>query len=408
MTAAHPPGDPWSQAPLFREIQRVLSASSGPVNWEFARQIGIATASFGATEPATGESDRRSLAEAVRPAELAVAAFTGLPASDEIAEVRSLGRGQTVQASIAELRELIDPIAARLGAELAKGPGALGLPGFAPPMEGLPEAATGPGVAVPGASPEEMRQALAGVGSLLMGAQVGTALGTLAQRVFGQFDLAVPRPPRTAMYFVAPNIVRFESDWSLPREDLRGWIALHEVAHRFGLSRPWARPHFAGLIRDLAEHAELDLPGLASRLEGMDLSDPGAMAQAFQGIGNIFGAASTPDQRLRVARVQAFLVVAEAWADHVMDAVGPHLVGSYSQVAEAIRRQHEGRPADRALEQLLGLEMSVDLYRLGQTFCRTVAERSSQEILARMWDSAEALPSMPELEEPTLWLSRTA
>ena len=28
--------------------------------------------------------------------------------------------------------------------------------------------------------------------------------------------------------------------------------------------------------------------------------------------------------------------------------------------------------------------------------------------LARMWDSAEALPSMPELEEPRLWLARSA
>jgi uncharacterized protein (DUF2342 family) len=25
-----------------------------------------------------------------------------------------------------------------------------------------------------------------------------------------------------------------------------------------------------------------------------------------------------------------------------------------------------------------------------------------------MWDSAEALPSMPELEEPRLWLARSA
>jgi uncharacterized protein (DUF2342 family) len=27
--------------------------------------------------------------------------------------------------------------------------------------------------------------------------------------------------------------------------------------------------------------------------------------------------------------------------------------------------------------------------------------------LARMWGSAEALPSLPEIEEPRLWLART-
>jgi uncharacterized protein (DUF2342 family) len=35
-------------------------------------------------------------------------------------------------------------------------------------------------------------------------------------------------------------------------------------------------------------------------------------------------------------------------------------------------------------------------------------ELTDETTLARMWDSAEALPSMPELEEPRLWLARSA
>jgi uncharacterized protein (DUF2342 family) len=35
-------------------------------------------------------------------------------------------------------------------------------------------------------------------------------------------------------------------------------------------------------------------------------------------------------------------------------------------------------------------------------------ELTDEATLARMWDSAEALPSMPELEEPRLWLARSA
>ena len=31
---------------------------------------------------------------------------------------------------------------------------------------------------------------------------------------------------------------------------------------------------------------------------------------------------------------------------------------------------------------------------------------TDESTLARMWESAEALPSLPELEEPTLWLAR--
>jgi uncharacterized protein (DUF2342 family) len=35
-----------------------------------------------------------------------------------------------------------------------------------------------------------------------------------------------------------------------------------------------------------------------------------------------------------------------------------------------------------------------------------VAEATDETTLARMWESADALPSMPELEEPRLWLAR--
>ena len=35
-------GDEFAEAPLLREIQKVLAASSGPVNWELARQVAVA------------------------------------------------------------------------------------------------------------------------------------------------------------------------------------------------------------------------------------------------------------------------------------------------------------------------------------------------------------------------------
>jgi uncharacterized protein (DUF2342 family) len=44
---------------------------------------------------------------------------------------------------------------------------------------------------------------------------------------------------------------------------------------------------------------------------------------------------------------------------------------------------------------------------LGRAFCDTVAEQTDEATLATMWDSAEALPSLPEVEEPRLWLARS-
>ena len=51
--------------------------------------------------------------------------------------------------------------------------------------------------------------------------------------------------------------------------------------------------------------------------------------------------------------------------------------------------------------------MKRDQYRTGRAFCDTVVELTDEATLARMWDSADALPSLPELDEPRLWLART-
>jgi len=60
------------------------------------------------------------------------------------------------------------------------------------------------------------------------------------------------------------------------------------------------------------------------------------------------------------------------------------------------------------MERLMGLEMTEQHYALGRAFCERVVEQTSEATLSRVWGSPESLPSMPELEEPTLWLSRMA
>src|SRR6266496_4844379 len=105
----------FADAPLFRELQRVMSSSSGPINWEMARQIGIANAQEGREDPAPAESDRHAFEEAVRVAELHVARFTGLEAPTDVAEVKPVRRAEWVNANIQSLRELLEPAAQKIG-----------------------------------------------------------------------------------------------------------------------------------------------------------------------------------------------------------------------------------------------------------------------------------------------------
>ncbi|HEX2025915.1 MAG TPA: zinc-dependent metalloprotease [Actinomycetota bacterium] len=385
--ADNTPNDPFADVPLLRELQRVLLSSSGPVNWELARQVGIASASWGSDDPAPSEDDRRGFEGAVRMAELAVADATGMDPPPDVTVVRAVRRAEWVQENIGGLRELFEPAAEQMARALADTrPEA---------TEGLPEGA-------------QMFTAMFDrIAPLLMGAQVGMVLGYLGQRVLGQYELPLPRGGDAALLFVVPNIATFEREWSLPPDEFRAWVALHETTHAFDLGRPWVRDHFLGLVREVAEGMEFDLAGLQERLEGLDLSDPGRLSEAMEN--DLLTGALTEEQQLLVRRIQAFMSAAEGHADHVMRVVGRSRLASFDRIDEAMRRRHEGRSQEeRAAERLLGIDMKLDQYRLGRAFCDRVAELTDERTLARMWDSADALPSMPELEEPRLWLARMA
>jgi coenzyme F420 biosynthesis associated uncharacterized protein len=382
-----PLGDIWNDVPLLREIQRVLLSSSGPVNWELARQIGVAAASWGKEDPAPSGADRLGFEEAVRVAEMRVASFTGLEAPHDVPLVKAVRRTDWIAENLEGLRPLLEPSAGKLGEAVARVQGAQ----------------------VPEGAPEGAMQLLRQLSPLLLGAQVGSVLGALAQQVLGQYDVAVPRPGGAgALLFVVPNIAAFETDWSLDPTEFRTWVALHEVTHRFEFSRPWAPARFRELLEDFLSTLELDVEGLQRRLETLDPSNAEAMQELFQGEEGLFGTVLDAEQRLKLERIQAFMAAAEGYGDHVMHAVGRTLLSTYGRIEEAMRRYRETEHADPVFERLLGVEMKRDQYRQGRAFCDTVVELTDEATLARMWDSGDALPSLPEIVEPRLWLARSA
>jgi putative hydrolase len=389
-----PMGDIWNDVPLFREIQRVLLSSSGPVNWELARQVGIAAASWGAGDAAPTAEDQRTFEEAVRVAELQVGAFTGLEPPGDLPHVQAVRRGQWVQHNLDGLRDVLEPAAAKIGEAVALAQREGG-PDVSPDAAGAP---------MPG-----MTQLLGQLSPLLLGAQVGSVLGALGQQVLGQYDIAVPRAEGSAvLLFVVPNIARFERDWSLDATEFRTWIAIHEVTHRFEFARSWALARFRELLNDYTSTLQLDVEGLQRRLETLDPSNPEAMQEMLGSGEGLFGAVLDDEQRLKLNRIQSFMSAAEGYGDHVMHALGAQLLSSYARIEEAMRRYRETEETDPVLERLLGIEVKREQYRLGKAFCDTVVELTDEMTLTRMWDSADAMPSLPEIEEPRLWLARSA
>jgi coenzyme F420 biosynthesis associated uncharacterized protein len=242
---------------------------------------------------------------------------------------------------------------------------------------------------------------------LLLGSQVGQVLGMLAQRVMGQYDVAVPRSGPGQLLFVVPNLAAFERDWSLDAREFRTYVALHEVTHRFEFAQAWARGRFQELLDDYLSTLKLDLEGMRSRLTTVDPSDPEALQRLMESDEGLFWASLDDEQRLKLGRIQAFMSAAEGYGDHVMRALGVELLGTFSRIEEAMKRYREGERGDPVFERLLGVDMKREQYERGRAFCEFVVEQTDEGTLARMWGSADAMPSLPELDEPRLWLSRT-
>jgi putative hydrolase len=379
-------GDPeaFRDAPLFRELQRVMASSTGPVNWELARQVGVATAVEAGDDADPTDIDRHGFEEAVRVAELHVARFTGLEPPSDVARVRAVRRAEWVNASTDSLRSMLEPAAQRLTSAME--------------------------LAARDQMPPEM-QSMAGLmgqlSPLLMGTQIGQVLGFLAQRVLGQYDVAVPRSGPGEVVFIAPNVSAFEKDWSLDATDFRTSVALHEVTHRFEFARPWAREHFRELLDDFLSTLHIDLEAMQTKLSTLDAADPQALQALMESDEGLFGAELDDEQRLKLGRIQAFMSASEGYGDHVMHVLGRELLPTYARIAEAMRRHREGESGDPVFERLLGVEMKREQYAKGTAFCDTVVELTDESTLARMWDSADAMPSLPEVHEPRLWLAHT-
>ena len=379
-------GDPeaFRDAPLFRELQRVMSASSGPINWELARQVGVANAVEAGPDAEPTEGDHRMLEEAVRVAELQVGRFTGLAAPADVAHVLAVRRAGWVNANAENLKALLEPAAGKLTDAIQRSAG--------------------------DQLPPEMAQFsafLRQLSPLLLGTQVGQVLGTLAQRVLGQYDIAVPRTGPGQLLFVVPNLAAFERDWSLDPREFRTFVALHEVTHRFEFAQPWARDRFQVLLDDYLSTLKLDVEGMQARLSSVDPGDPQALRELAGSDEGLFWADLDDEQRLKLGRIQAFMAAAEGYGDHVMQTLGAELLGSFARIEEAMKRYREGEPGDPVFERLLGVDMKREQYRKGRAFCEVVVEQSDEATLARMWESADAMPSLPELDEPRLWLART-
>jgi putative hydrolase len=203
--------------------------------------------------------------------------------------------------------------------------------------------------------------------------------------------------------FVAPNLAAAAGENGLDTVEFRQWVVLKEVALRFVFSRPWLRERFVSVVTDFAGSIRVDASALQESLGSIDPTDTEAMQRLLGGEGPQVSLDLDDEGRLKLARVRSLLASIDGYAEHTRQHIGDRMFSSGARMEASVAS--EGPDPVLAL---FGVEFGPEERRLGRDFCDAVALDAGDAMLARMWDDAEALPSMPELEEPMLWMARTA
>ncbi|MEA2505536.1 MAG: hypothetical protein QOH48_154 [Actinomycetota bacterium] len=258
----------------------------------------------------------------------------------------------------------------------------------------------------------------------VVSAEVGVLLGYISRRVLGQYDLLVPGTDgvrarafsrRTgtagpeddgALYFVGPNMIEMEHKFGFVPDEFALWVALHEVTHRFQFAGvPWLKERFLDLVHTYLGSMEMNAKGLAERLAtaGTRLISRSVPA----GERNPMYLLANEEQRSILNQMQALMAVVEGHGNFVMDSVGAQVIPSF----ERMRRLFEGRRSQttaiqRAINHVIGLEMKLRQYELGQSFCNEVVKRAGLAGLSLLWEDPGNLPTLDELRAPESWLKR--
>jgi len=249
-----------------------------------------------------------------------------------------------------------------------------------------------------------------GVASLagrLMQAEASAVLSVLARRVLGQYELVLPTgEDGDVVTYVGPNVLQLERMHQFTPSEFRFWVALHELTHRAQFQGiPWLRDYFMGLVTELIEASRPEPGRLNTVME--EVAQRRESGEPIIDEAGVFGLFATPAQRAVIDNVQALMSLLEGHGHVVMDRLGADHLRSQDRMSRVLKgRRMDKRTA--AFFRITGLEMKMKQYRLGESFIRVVEKEAGWDTISLAFRGASSLPTLAEIEKPTLWLQRVA
>ncbi len=324
--------DPTQLGAVFQHLGRMLaSGDSGPVNWDFARDMARQTVSA-AGDASVSDTEKRAVADAVHLADHWLDGVTTIPSGVKTATAWS--RAEWVEETLPVWRALVEPVAGRVVATMDE------------------------------MVPTEMRQMagpLLGVirqmGGAMFGGQVGQAIGELAGEVVGSTDIGLPLGPSGTAALLPANVAAFGAGLGIPDDQIRLYLALREAAHHRLFSHvPWLKAHLLGAVEAYSRGIRVDTSRLEEAVGHIDPSDPAALQEALSG--GLFEIEQTPAQAAALTRLETTLALVEGWVDEVVSAAAqPHLPSGIALRETVRRRRAAGGPGEQTFATLVGLEL---------------------------------------------------
>ena len=390
-----PNEQPFAGIPLFGDLAKAM-AGQGPLQWDVARQVAISTATNGTNTEANVDPTSRVGLEQLAPiADMHVRNYTGLATGTGTALPNIVVTNHSTW--VHHTLESYKPLFTQLATALSNPSVDASQPGTELDIETDQIAAM-------------MLSLNKMMAPAMMGMSIGSMIGQLSLRAFGQYDLPIPREPQNQLLLVASNVEQFANDWSIAVDDMRMWVLIHELTSHAVLSVNHVRDSINQQISKYIAGFRPNPNALMDRLTTMDLgtSDPMAMMQKFLTDPTIIlGAVRSPEQERQAPVLDAMIASVIGYIDHSVDAISSLVLGGGAQIAEAVRRRRvESAPHDSFVEQLLGLRLTRQQVERGHAFAAGVTERAGHDGLSQLFAKAGNLPTPSELDASGLWLAR--
>ncbi|MDQ1740719.1 MAG: hypothetical protein QOE53_2371 [Pseudonocardiales bacterium] len=368
------PDDLAGKIPLFAELQRLLSSSGGPVNWDLARQLAIS--SLAAQHRKTTSADHAAVADALRLADIWLDGATDLPSG--ITTTEAWSQIDWVEKTIGTWAALCDPVASRVVTAMSS----------AIPPEVTAQA--GP-----------MAPMMAQLGGMMFGAQLGQGIAALADEVVSATEVGLPLGPVGTGALVVANLDALAQGLQRPVADVRLFMALREAAHHrlFG-HVSWLRQQLIEAVDAYGRGISIDPNAISAALNDIDPSNPESMQNALAG--GLFEPQNTEAQDVALRRLETLLALIEGWVDAVVSQAAADRMPGGEALTEAMRRRRaSGGPAEQTFATLVGLELRPRRLRDAAALWAAMYQMHGTSARDGLWSHPDLLPSADDLDDPT-------